>query len=231
MPTKRTLTYIFISLLALAFFLPANAAKREEGEVRPLDTIPTWQGGNIKVDIGNTIYEMAVSGADRLSFEAVLNFNLKRRFFPTIEGGFASAKHKVGNGATYSGKGAFGRIGLDINCFKPEHKSVWLNLILIGARVGFGTQKYDTNDLSLHDVYWGDSRIDFNGQVRTDVWVEVNASLQVNIYKGFTMGWGIRERILCTRGKKANVLPWYIPGYGVNKNASFGFNYYIGYRF
>ena len=230
MPTKRTLTYIFISL-ALLLSLQAHGARREEGEVRPFDTIPAWQGGNIKLDIGNTVYEMAVSGADRLSFEAALNFNLKRRFFPTLEAGYASAKHTVGNGAQYKGQGGFGRIGLDINCFKPEHQSVWLNLILIGARIGFGTQKYDALQLSMHDQYWGDTRLDFPNETRTDVWVEINASLQVNIYKRFTMGWGIRERILCTRGKNANVLPWYIPGYGVNKNASFGFNYYLGFRF
>lgn len=228
---KRISSYLFISLLVFVLSVPAYGAKREEGEVRAFDTIPAWQGGNIKFDFGNTVYEIALSGAERLSFETALNFNLKRRFFPTLELGYATAHHTVGNGGRYKGHGGFTRIGMDINCFKPEHQSVWLNLILVGARVGIGSQKYDMTNLSLHDDYWNDIRRDFVDRTRVDVWVEINASIQLEVYKGFTMGWGVRERILCTRGKNASVLPWYIPGYGVNKNSSFGINYYIGYRF
>ncbi len=223
--------YISVSILLLMLTVGLHARERKDGEIRALDTIPTWQGGNIKFDIGNLAYELIASDAKRMSFEAALNFNLKRRFFPTLEIGYANAHHTVASGASYKGQGGFSRIGLDINCFKPEHQSVWLNLILIGARVGVGTQHYDMLDLSLHDEYFNDTRCSFTDRWRTDCWVEINASLQLTFGKHFTMGWGIRERILCTRGSKAPVTPWYIPGYGTRKNASFGFNYYIGYRF
>ena len=189
-----------------------------------------YQGMNLKLDIATTILEAAISKGDILSFEAAWNIRLKQRFYPTLEGGYVSAKASA-DGGLQDSEGGFFRVGLDINGLKKHPER--LNAAMVGIRIGTGLTNYDLLGVELNDSYWGkEKRIDFLNQFRADCWGEVVAGCQVQVWEGFQMGWYVRFKILFTRtAKEGEVMPYYIPGFGYRDETNWGVNYYIGYKF
>lgn len=221
----KNISVYFLSSLLLLTTLAVSA----QGKPAAQDTIPLYQGINLKIDIGNSIYELATTSARNQSYEALLNVDLKHKYFPTIEAGFAKAATTLNSGAHYTGNGFFGRIGSDFNAMKKSDSN---NLLLIGLRVGTAFQHFSTDGLSITDDYWQTQQaVTYSNQFRVDAWGEVTAGVQVQIVKGLHMGFYLREKILMTRGKERQLFAYYIPGFGYKKDANFGFNYYIGYHF
>lgn len=174
------------------------------------------------------ILEIARSGGKMQSYEAAINLRLAKRFYPTVEGGFALAECAA-DGGQHKGMGAFGRVGMDMAVVK---KGTTENNMLIGLRVGGAYQDYDLTNVRLYSNYWGEQRLNFYDQKRFDCWGEFVAGCQVQVYKGFQMGWYLRMKLLFTR--KADdtiVLPYYLPGFGFRKDFQWGFNYYLAYKF
>lgn len=187
-----------------------------------------YQGINIKLDLGNTVYELARSKAKIQSYEVAVNVMLKRRFLPTLELGFATAQTSAAGGK-HIGTGGFGRVGLDISTLK---KAGTESLLLVGVRLGTAVQGYELQDVRIWDTYWQTNTLkSYPTSVKADVWGEVVAGLQVKIYKGFHMGWFFRFKAMFTRQTNDKPVPYYIPGYGYRQDTNFGFNYYIGYKF
>ena len=187
-----------------------------------------YQGMSVKMDIGTPILEIARSGGKMQSYEAAINLRLAKRFYPTVEGGFALAECAA-DGGQHKGMGAFGRVGMDMAVVK---KGTTENNVLIGLRVGGAYQDYDLTNVRLYSNYWGEQRLNFYDQKRFDCWGEFVAGCQVQVYKGFQMGWYLRMKLLFTR--KADdtiVLPYYLPGFGFRKDFQWGFNYYLAYKF
>ena len=182
-----------------------------------------FQGVNIRIDLLNPILEPARSGWHTYDIEAAVNVRLKNRFFPTLEFGHAARFLQQKDAATpqYDGSGQFMRIGLDLNPLKkhPEHRSAFL----IGVRAGTGWQHLHTPELLA---------VAPRGEWIADAWGEVLAGVQVNIVKGFNMGWAIRMKFLFTAKSHGELTtPYYIPGFGYRNEMNWGFNYYIGYAF
>ena len=187
-----------------------------------------YQGMSVKMDIGMPILEIARSGGKMQSYEAAINLRLAKRFYPTVEGGFALAECAA-DGGQHKGMGAFGRVGMDMAVVK---KGTTENNMLIGLRVGGAYQDYDLTNVRLYSNDGGEQRLNFYDQKRFDGWGEFVAGCQVQVYKGFQMGWYLRMKLLFTR--KADdtiVLPYYLPGFGFRKDFQWGFNYYLAYKF
>lgn len=189
-----------------------------------------YQGMNIKLDIGTTILEAALSKGQNISVEAALNIRLKQRYYPTFELGYARARSQA-DGGIYNGEGGFMRIGLDINGLKKHPER--LNSLLVGVRLGTALQQYDLTNVTLNDRYWQTTvNQDFRNQFGADCWGEVVAGCQVQIWEGLQMGWYVRLKMLFTQeSSEHKVLPYYIPGFGYRDNTNWGLNYYIGYKF
>ena len=189
-----------------------------------------YQGIQVKLDIGNMALEMLVSEAKVLTFEGAVSVRLKNRFYPTMELGYANAQTSAEGGFS-NGQGAFAKLGLDINGLRknPEHP----NALLIGIRVATALQGYEMKNIKVSDPYWQTAdRLYRGGEFRCDVWGEIVAGVNVQIWEGLMMGWYARLKILFTRKSKNNsVMPYYVPGYGYRDNTNWGFNYYIGYKF
>lgn len=188
---------------------------------QPADTI--YQGTTIRVDLLNLMIDLARSGWQTYSLEAAVNVRLKNRFFPTIEGGYAGQFIQEKEAATpiYDGSGGFVRLGLDINPLKkhPEQRSC----LLVGVRAGTALQHVQSPSLQPYSP---------QGEWIGDAWGEIVAGVQVDIAKGFNMGWAIRMKFLFTRQSYSSVLtPYYIPGFGYRNNMNWGFHYYLGYTF
>lgn len=210
-------------LLILSLFCTALFAHAREYA----DTA-VYQGMSVKIDIGTPILEIARSGGKMQDYEAAINVRLAKRFYPTLEGGFALAECGA-DGGQHNGKGVFGRVGMDLAVVK---KGTTENNMLIGLRVGGTHQNYDLTQVMQYSDYWGHQRLDFYNQNRFDCWGEFVTGCQVQVYKGFQMGWYLRMKLLFTRkADDAIVLPYYLPGFGYRKDFQWGFNYYLAYKF
>ena len=187
-----------------------------------------YQGMSINLDIGTPVFELARSQGKIQSYEAAVNVRLAKRFYPTLEAGYALAERGA-DGGWHKGQGGFARLGMDMAIVK---KGASENNMLIGLRFGGAYQDYDLTNVKLHSAYWGEQRLNFYDQHRFDCWGEIVAGCQVQIYKGLQLGWYIRMKLLFTRNAKpGEVMPYYIPGLGFRKDSNWGFNYYLAYKF
>lgn len=190
-----------------------------------------YQGMNVKLDLATTILEASLSKGKVLSFEGAVNVRLKRRFYPTLELGYARAEASA-EGGLHRGAGGFFRAGLDINALMKHPER--LNALMVGVRVGTSLQDYDLVGVKIYDPYWskGLHRMDFLNRFRADCWGEVVGGCQVQVWEGFQMGWYVRLKVMFTRKASGeDVLPYYIPGFGFRDDINWGLSYYIGYKF
>ena len=200
-----------------------DSVKVQPVKVPQLAEAAVYQGTTIRVDILNPVLEMVRTGWNTYSVEAAVNVRLINRLYPTIEGGYAAQFLQEKNAATplYDGSGGFVRLGLDINPLKkhPEQRSA----LLIGVRAGSAMQRLHTPAL-IAEVP--------QGKLIADAWGEIVAGVQVDIYKGFNMGWAIRMKFLfTTKAHDELTTPYYIPGFGYRDTMRWGFDYYLGYTF
>ena len=191
------------------------------------DTV-VYQGMSVKLDLGSPVLEIARSAGSVQSYEVAVNVRLAKRFYPTLEAGYAMAERGL-DGGYHKGQGAFGRLGMDLAVVK---KGVPENNMLVGLRFGSTYQDFSLTNVRLYSDYWGEQRLNFYDQHRFDCWGEFVAGCQVQVYKGFQMGWYLRMKLLFTRkAEGVGVLPYYVPGFGFRKDFQWGFNYYLAYKF
>ena len=216
----------FVILLLLPLALLSYA--REDVEKERNDSIPLYQGVNVKLDIAMPIIEAARSAGKIQDYEMAINVRLKNRFYPTLELGYALAECGA-DGAQHKGQGGFARLGMDLAIVKKGETE---NNLMIGLRFGGAYQNYDLTNVQLQTDYWQSNSIDFYNQNRFDCWGEIVVGCQVYLWKGLHMGWYGRVKLLFTRNvAEEQVLPYYVPGLGFRNDFNWGFNYYIGCRF
>ncbi len=218
---------MLILLLASWLLIPCVYAQEQQDSV----SIPKkdiYKGLQVKLDLGTPILEIARSSAKVQSYEMAVNVNLKQRYFPTLELGYAQADRTLASG-TFVGKGGFARVGLDLSSLKKRPDSP--NKLLVGVRIATAVQDYRLTDLILNDSYWQTNPTMNFHDMRCDVWGEISIGIQVQIYKAFYMGWALRLKALFTRGEEGELTAYYIPGYGYKDDMNFGFNYYVAWQF
>ncbi len=170
------------------------------------DSIPVYNGTQIKLDILSPVLVPGINNWQMQHYELAANVQLARRFYPTLELGYAGGKTRK-DSLQYNGHGGFLRVGCDINPLKKHPESP--HALLVGLRIGTAVQT----------------------KGETDCWGEVVAGCQVNIAKGFYMGWMGRLKLLFTRDNSGqSVRPVYIPGFGTRENMGWGVNYYLGWK-
>ena len=210
-------------LLILSLFCFALCASaREYGDSA------VYQGMSIKLDIANPILELARSKGKVQDYEAALNVRLANRFYPTLEFGYAIAQ-TTADGGHYSGQGGFARLGMDLSALKKGQTE---NCLMVGLRVAGAYQGFQIMDVPVCDNFWILPNANYYNQRKFDCWGEIVAGCQVQIWKGFQMGWYIRMKLLFTRtDKQGDALPAYLPGFGYRNDTNWGINYFLGYKF
>ena len=174
-----------------------------------------YNATQIKLDIASPVVIAGIHQWGMQHYEIAANVQLARRFFPTLELGYAGGKTHRGDSIQYKGQGGFFRVGCDINPLKKHKDSP--HALLVGLRLGTAVQT----------------------KGYTDCWGEIIAGCQVEIVKvqktAFYMGWMGRFKVLFTRDKEGltadQMKPIYIPGFGNRDNIGWGLNYYLGWRF
>ena len=218
-------------ILSLLFLVSrASAAADASAPVQPKVYADTaiYQGMSIKLDIAMPILELARSAGKVQDYEMALNVRLAKRFYPTLELGYAIAD-VTADGGQYSGQGGFMRLGMDLSALK---KGVGENSLMVGLRFAGAYQGFQITDVPVYGDYWQMPNTNYYNQHKFDCWGEIVAGCQVQIWKGFQMGWYIRMKLLFTRtDKQGDALPAYLPGFGYRNDTNWGINYFLGYKF
>lgn len=193
-------------MLALLLSVAAYAEDSIAVETPKKEKKQIYEGTQIKFDILSPILTPGLNNWQMQHYELAANVQLKHRFYPTLELGYAGGKTH-NDSVQYNGHGGFARIGCDINPLKKHPESP--HALLVGIRIGTAVQT----------------------KAETDCWGEIVLGCQVNIAKGFYMGWMGRLKLLFTREKEGqSSRPIYIPGFGERANVGWGVNYYLGFK-
>lgn len=218
-------------ILSLLFLVSRASAEDAVGApVQPKQYADTaiYQGMSIKLDIAMPILELARSAGKVQDYEMALNVRLAKRFYPTLELGYAIAD-VTADGGHYSGQGGFMRLGMDLSALK---KGVGENCLMVGLRFAGAYQGFQIIDVPVYGDYWQMPNTNYYDQHKFDCWGEIVAGCQVQIWKGFQMGWYVRLKLLFTRtNKQGDALPAYLPGFGYRNDTNWGINYFLGYKF
>lgn len=186
-----------------------------------------YQGMHFKLDLGNSVYTVARSKGAIQSYEMLMSVNLLKRFYPTVELGYALAADSAQHGH-HVGQGGFMRVGLDINPLRKNRNSRYA--LLAGVRLGWDVQQFRLSGVSTGDTYWRPGYTwDSPSTLRGDCWGEVVACAQVWVAGPVFMGWAVRMKFLFTRNL-GQFQPYYVPGYGTWGESQFSFNYYVGIK-
>lgn len=202
------------------------------------DTI--YYGTTVKLDIASPIIVPASTNWKIQHYEMAVNVRLAKKWYPTVEFGYAGGYKAQGDSIQWNGHGGFFRIGCDINPLKKHPDSP--HALLVGIRLGAAMQEMvQTGETEIR-------RSQISG-FQGDCWGEIVAGCQVEIAKvnntSFYMGWMGRFKALFTRSMVAKVTPTlaqdqtevniltpiYIPGFGVRDNIGWGVSYHLGWRF
>ncbi len=224
-----TYKYI-ISLLLLINIIYVGAQEKKESS--ELTKTPLLNGITVQADLASVVSSILSKG-ETYSTEGSVQFDIKQKYYPIVELGFGGAYKLSVDNIDFKANGLFGRIGVDINLLKQKKDAkASNNLFLAGARVGVTNLRYDITNISITDNYWGGTEIlNFTDRPATKVWFEIVAGVRVKVFKNIVMGWTVRNKNLLNQDKEGEISSWYIPGFGINSNSTWGFNYTLGYRF
>ena len=208
---------MLISLYSL-FLIPCSLGQTTDS---------IYMGTMVKLDIASPIVIPAANKWQIQNYEVAVNVRLAKRWYPTVEFGYAGGTKTQGDTITYRGQGGFFRVGCDLHPLKKHPESP--HALLVGVRLGAAAQEVEqTNEGNFRTCLTG-----FKG----DCWGEIVAGCQVEITKvnstAFYMGWMGRFKVLFTRSPEdlLKPTPIYIPGFGTRNNLGWGLNYYLGWRF
>ena len=194
---------------------------------------PLFNGFRLDIDVLPLL--TTIFPGDALTYEAAIQANLRNKYYPVFEMGFASSQKTSTDNLYFSGNGVFTRLGLDFRLLKAkENQQTFLNNLLTGGvRLGFTHFEYDLENAIVHDSYWNETlTLNFYDQKADKVWIEFVAGIRVEIFKNVLMGWNVRSKRILGTTDTGTLQPWYIPGFGRSSTTTiWGFNYVIGYKF
>ncbi len=220
---RRKNISICISSLAISllFMSPATVKAqfmKKKMKEHMVDTVPFFRGFAVSADLlGAGMLLMSDYG----SVEGALRINLKDRYFPVFEAGYAeSDKADAGTHVSYKTQAPYGRIGIDFNLLKNKHD---IYRLYAGVRYAYTRYQFDIASPAVKDPVWGDN-VDFSTQ-GVDAychWAEVVFSADASIWGPLHLGWSVRyrNRLVSNEGELGK--SWYVPGYGKSGKSNFG---------
>ena len=216
---KRLISTYIIALLTLSNI--ASPCRAQQTENKPLTkeewkATPFYQGTMVGIDVAGLASKAL--GSDVTSAEALVQVNLKNRFFSVAEMGFGSINTtNTETDIYYKASAPYFRLGVDHNVF--YQKPYLPGYFTVGLRYGFSSFEYDVVAPPLTDPNWGHISVPVTYEgVKTNVgWAEVAASLKVNVFKDFYMGFSVRYRTRLNMKEHDNSEPYYTPGFGKGK--------------
>lgn len=130
---------------------------------------------------------------------------------------------------SYDESGTFFKAGIDYNTLNDRR-----NILSIGGRLGTSFYDHKVRDIEIaaYDSIWNNYS---GGEIGTEkffaTWLELAFNMKVEVIKQVYLGWSIQPKLLLYNSHGREIEPYEIPGFGrADKNAIFGFNYFISLR-
>ena len=226
---QRIFVYIS-SLIICTLIVNVNAQKVKKAD--NTNQIPFFNGLTIQADLASVVGSI-LSNKESYSYEASAQIDLKHKFYPVIELGYAGANKTGNNNINFITNGLYGLIGVDFNLLNTKNEDKPnSNIFLAGVRLGMSGFPYSISNAIISDDYWGgNSTINYYDKISTKIWYEIVVGMRVEVSKNIFMGWNIRNRNLLNQDTSGDVTPWFIPGYGISSDNNWGISYVIGYKF
>ncbi|MGI6219552.1 MAG: DUF6048 family protein [Bacteroidaceae bacterium] len=215
-------------------------AEKKKQAAAASDTIPLYGGTYVGVDLYGI--GAPLLGSDTKSSEVQVDVNLKNRFFPVAEIGYAVTDMVSEYGSRYQSRGTYFRLGLN---YKIKYKNPSESHIFVGLRYGWSPFKYDVESIPISDALFGEGPSNPNlsddiwggsvpfrveGASGTAHWGEIVFGLRAQVWKNFLMGWSLRYKMRFGYSGQDNAIPSYIPGFGENDTSAIGITYSLIYK-
>jgi hypothetical protein len=158
------------------------------------------------------------------NYEGMVRLNLLETYFPILEIGLGDCSHtEESTNMKYSTRAPYFRIGCDMNFANNKQSG---NRIFGGVRYGFSSFEYDIIAPDMVDPNWGTIvPYQIKGVNGNKHWGELVISLESRIFSHFQIGWAVRYKFTLSDKHGESSRAWYVPGFGKNKNGSFGANF------
>ena len=195
-----------------------EAAKQAMDNPKPTKLL---SGFSLGVDIVGPIMRVASSYGQ---YEGFCRINLYETYFPVFELGMGDCNHTdESTNINFSTKAPYFRIGCDVNFAKNKLSG---NRIFGGFRYGFSSFDYDISAPDIVDPNWGTvvpyQMQNIHGNKH---WGELLFGIESRICRFMQIGWAVRYKFSLSDEHGEFSKPWYVPGFGRNKNGSFGANF------
>lgn len=221
--------YSFIISLLMITCMSANAQVKTETK----KSTPLINGIYIEADLASAV-DVFLEKGKKYDAEAAIKTRMYKNYFPVLELGLGGADITTNSGMTFHTRAPFYRLGVDINLLKQkdEKKPKFDNLFLAGLRLGMSNMRYDIYDITIDNSYWGND-ITYN---RTDLisnklWYEITAGIRVKFWRQLYTGWTLRKKTMISTDEAGALKTLYIPGYGMNEEGQWAFDYVVGIQF
>ncbi len=209
-------TYVYIISLLLIQVLSHSFATGQDTITVPL---------KIKIGIEASGPVKYLTDKNILNTEASLSFDINEKYSPAINAGFLNYRYSQYN-YLYTNKGAFLRIGTDVNLLKPDKSQgkYWAGL---GLRYGISLFNSEVPSF-VQENYWGKVTASVPRQTAFGHFLEISPGVRAEIFNNISIGWSISMRMLLYTGTGKDLRPIYFPGYGNGgKNMSGGISYFL----
>ena len=185
------------------------------------EQIKWFNGISVGVDLVGPIMRTASSYGN---IEGRCRINLRETYFPVLEVGVGDCNHTdESTNMNFSTSAPYFRIGCDVNFAKNKLSG---NRIYGGARYGFTSFDYDISAPDIVDPNWGTIiPYQLKGINGNKHWGELLFGIESRVCRFLQIGWAVRYKFSISDKHGESSKPWYVPGYGRNKNGAFGANF------
>lgn len=182
------------------------------GIVPPVGNIyPLMHAVTVGVDVWDPVMKILGTEYGGISFWGELS--LHNRFKPIFEFGMSSADIKP-DGMNYTFKSPmapFFKLGMNYNIFYNSNPAYQL---LFGIRYAFTPYKWSIENALPNGEYWPAEPFSIPDQSATTGYLELVASIKVQIFKNISLGWQLKYHSILHESKNQYGKPMYIPGFG-----------------
>lgn len=219
-------TYVYTTSLAWLFLIQDICAQ-EVIPRREKDFVPSalFLSADAVSLFRNVFYDQS-----RYDFRAKVDFD--RYFlafdFGLLDADLSGAGDSLATNFHYNSTGYYYRLGPQINFlpYNPTRSNLYLGLMY--------ARSYFTDQINYNypSDSWGDAQLALENKRIRASWFEANLGINARITGPLFIGYVLRFKLAKNSTGSALLDPYEIPGFGrAKRNGSFGFSYYIAYRF
>lgn len=209
-------------LMLVPTLLSAQTRKKKDVEVDTVQ-VPFINGIAVHTDVWGAIQRHT---GDHGQYDIGLRLNIKDRYFPVVEAGmgYADQKEAYNEESWFKTSAPFFRVGCDYNILRNKHD---IYKLFGGLRYGFSSFDYDAS-VGIVSGEGEEKTVTYeehDGLQATYHWMEVIFGTDAKVWGPLHLGWDVRYKKKLQNKHDDIAAPWYIPGFGGDKDAGFSFNF------